>query len=123
VEEFSVGRALARTVRIYAKNLASFLAVSALMWLPYGAYLFLAADPQVLFVRSLPHQTITFLAGSVLPELSAAVIIYATIMELKGEHIGIGKCLIAGLRRARPVLLIAVVVGLLTSLPQLPAYL
>ena len=110
--EFSIGSILGRSFSIFGKNIVSFLLLGVLLHLPsiYIVYDLLAQIDSGSWNGE----------GSILPrliglfsgQLLAATLIYGTVMELRGMHAGVGKCIQVGLARALPVLLTAIVAGL-----------
>tara|TARA_R110002096_G_scaffold408075_1_gene606977 strand:+ start:89172 stop:89903 length:732 start_codon:yes stop_codon:yes gene_type:complete len=110
--DFSIGSILGRSFSIFGKNIASFLVLGVLLHLPsiYIVFDLLAQiesgnwDGETSFLPRL----IGLLSG----QLLAATLIYGTVMELRGMHAGVGKCIQVGLVRALPVLLTAIVAGL-----------
>lgn len=109
---FSIGSILGRSFSIFGKNIISFLLLGVLLHLP-----------SIYIVHDLLTQiesgnwegnsgVVARLIGLFSGQLLAATLIYGTVMELRGMHAGVGKCIQVGLVRALPVLLTAIVAGL-----------
>lgn len=110
--EFSIGSILGRSFSIFGKNIVSFLLLGVLLHLPsiYIVYDLLAQIESGSWdgEASILPRLIGLFSG----QLLAATLIYGTVMELRGLHAGVGKCIQVGLVRALPVLLTAIVAGL-----------
>ena len=111
--DFRIGSILGRSFSIFGKNIVAFLLLGLLLHLPslYMAYdLGAQIDAGTWDGKSgvLLPTIIGFLSGQML----AATLIYGTVMELRGMHAGVGKCVQVGLVRALPVVLTAIVASL-----------
>lgn len=110
--EFSIGSILGRSFSIFGKNIVSFVILGILLHLPslYMAYDIVTQIESGAWngESGLLPRLIGFFSGQML----AATLIYGTVMELRGMHAGVGKCIQVGLVRALPVMLTAIVAGL-----------
>lgn len=110
--DFSIGSILGRSFSIFGKNIVSFILLGVLLHIPsiYIVHDLLAQIDSGSWDGSsgLLPRLIGFFSGQML----AATLIYGTVMELRGMHAGVGKCIQVGLVRALPVMLTAIVAGL-----------
>jgi len=103
---------LGRSFSILGKNIVSFLILGLLLHLPT---LYIVHD-MIQQIEAgnwdgssgMVPRLIGFFSGQML----AATLIYGTVMELRGKHAGVGKCIQVGLVRALPVMLTAILAGL-----------
>ncbi|HEX7838675.1 MAG TPA: hypothetical protein VF469_14465 [Kofleriaceae bacterium] len=120
---FGIGRVFATGVRIFARNLPRFLAIAAVLSLPYVAWvLALLWDPlrgvvalyyEVLYrhpvLRALPG------GGLVVHTCIAAAVTHGALVALTGQPAPIGRGLSTAARRFFPVIGVALVVWLATT--------
>ncbi len=114
VSEFRVGSVLGRGFSILFSNIVPFMFLTVLIYSPLILYtltidisdLTQEAAEQALVTWSLVIVFGSMLLGMIL----TAALIYGTFQELRGQRATIGECLSHGLRRAIPVLGVALLV-------------
>ncbi len=112
-QNFSIGSILGRSFSVFGKNIVSFMVLGVLLHLPS---IYIVHD----MLAQIDAGTWDGGEGGIVPRLIgmfsgqmlAATLIYGTVMELRGMHAGIGKCIQVGLVRALPVMLTAILAGL-----------
>lgn len=120
MREISVGDILARSLRIWIRNLIPFTLLSAAIYLPVIVYtvlaigrLELADDPDTTWKT---WALVVTYGGLLLDVIITGAIIYGVVEELRGKRPSIGASISVGFQRLLPVLgtgfLVALFVGL-----------
>ncbi len=111
MNDFSIGRALASTLKVWLRNFVPFMLLSGLVYAPLAVFTYLLVNGQVemsLVTVSLVAGLGTMLLGFVL----TSTLVYGVVMQLRGRPAPIGMCLSIGLQRLFPVLGVSLLVGL-----------
>lgn len=107
-EPFLVGPVLDRGFRVWARNLIPFTLITAVIYTPlivwHAMHTFTRHDPDGILVGSG--------LGIVLDAIVSGTLTYGVVKELQGQRASLVACLLTGLRRLIPTL----VVGLLVAL-------
>ena len=115
MNEFSVGNTLSLGFRIWFKNLPAFLLITVLIYTPFLLWGIVAAsDPGESFERLLTFGRFSAPAMMVLNTFVASALCYGVVMELQGQHAGVGTCIATGLARFFPVLGVAMLSAIAT---------
>ena len=111
--DFSIGSILGRSFSIFGKNIVSFILLGVLLNIPSLYFV----HEQIGLLESLDasggtnpilQRLITMFTG----QLLVGTLTYGTVMELRGMHASVGKCVQVGLVRALPAMLVALLVGI-----------
>jgi len=113
--ELSIGRVFSRAFELLFGNLVSFLALTAIVWLPMLIY-------QLIFQRSIAAaaaegrvsfaQAITTLLQLILAVLSEAAVLYGAFQQMRGRPFSVGESLQKGLSRLGPIVGLALIRGI-----------
>jgi hypothetical protein len=136
---FSIGSVLARSFRIWGRNLIPFTIMSVIVYAPLVIFLLAtpdessqssvttpgsdgpeydpygesaAADDTADLVRTV----ITLILMIVLPYVVTGALIYGVLKQLHGEPAGMGDCLRVGFARLFPIFGVGILAGLLSAL-------
>lgn len=119
----AIGSCIGRGVKVWARNLPAFAALSAIVYLPLVAYGFYAlsdvpdemtswdATFTVVPGRLAMWHVVRGIADVFLPLVVTGAIAYATVQDLRGTPAGIGRAIGVGLSRLLPVLGIVLVLA------------
>lgn len=111
MERFSLGKVIGTGFRVWFRNLVPFLLITAFIYAPFLIWALSivhgdASDEQ----RSANLETLASASVGLVPLLNILVssgLVYGVVMELKGEHASLFRCLGTGLARFFPVLGVA----------------
>lgn len=115
--EFRVGRVLGRGFAIYFRNFVPFTVLALLITCPVPIVSILAVgdgtfDPQSVGVANVAGGVLSWL----LENLVTAALVFGTVQDLRGDPTGFGTCISRGLKAMVPVIIVALVVGLIVAL-------
>ncbi|MBA3504120.1 MAG: hypothetical protein M4D80_21335 [Myxococcota bacterium] len=113
---FSVGAVLGTGFKIWFKNLPAFLLISVVVYIPMIIWGIQLTTGEMNYERIVAFDQYAGLAVLLLNIFTAAAITYGVVMELQGQHAGIGACFATGLARFFPVLGVAILSGLAIGL-------
>jgi hypothetical protein len=104
---FTIGNAIDRGFRVWARNLVPFTLLTVVVYAPLivGAYLLTHRDVERSTLRL--YGPVSALVVSVLNILLSAVLTYGVVMELRGARASLVACIAVGLRRFIPALGVA----------------
>ncbi len=124
-EEFRVGRVLARSFSILFRNIVPFGLISIiLVGIQFGVEILLFGSSITVGSMSGEFDTaapfgaqfaFNLLAGLLVYYLLQAVLVYGTIMELRGARAAIGECIANGIKHLFPVIAVGVLVSIMVS--------
>ena len=120
-ETFRVGRALGLTFKIFFKNFIPFLLLSVLFTAPEFLYVWskLGFKGEITAFQSMGDVIIFALAFLAISFGCMVLVVqtyaYGVVMELKGQHAGIGSTVAHGFSRFFPVLGVALLIGIMIA--------
>jgi len=122
VQEFRVGRVLARAWTVYMRNFVAFSAVSLVLLSPLLVIEMLwvtdvSADGDTDFISLV--DIMYALLNVLLTQLVTATLVYGTIQEMRHQTTSTGEALTRGIQLALPVVGVALIVGILVGLASL----
>ena len=109
---FSVGAVLGTGFKIWFKNLPAFLLITIVVYIPMIIWGIQLTTGEMNYDRIMTFDKYAGVAVMLLNIFTAAAITYGVVMELQGQHAGIGACFATGLARFFPVLGVAILSGL-----------
>ena len=109
---FSVGAVLGTGFKIWFKNLPAFLLITIVVYVPMIIWGVSIAQGDLNLEKIEAFDKYSGIIVMLLNIFTAAAITYGVVMELQGQHAGIGACFATGLARFFPVLGVAILSGL-----------
>ena len=109
---FSVGAVLGTGFKIWFKNLPAFLLITIVVYIPMIIWGVSIANGDMNYEKIEMFDKYSGIIVMLLNIFTAAAITYGVVMELQGQHAGIGACFATGLARFFPVLGVAILSGL-----------
>lgn len=109
---FSVGAVLGTGFKIWFKNLPAFLLITIVVYIPMIIWGVSIAQGELNLEKIEAFDKYSGIIVMLLNIFTAAAITYGVVMELQGQHAGIGACFATGLARFFPVLGVAILSGL-----------
>jgi hypothetical protein len=120
---FSPGRTLSTSFGVFGRNLMPFLAVTAIISLPYIAVQtvvdYLTIESAAAGRSSYGGGIALFIVQTITFGLVQAALTYGTVQDLRGQHAGVSECLKRGLARSGNIVSGAVRYGFLLGLATL----
>lgn len=116
---FTIGSVLGSGFRIWFKNLPAFLLITVVVFSPLIIWGMSIAYGDMSFATLNQFDQYSGFAVMLLNIFAAAAITYGVVMELQGQHAGIGACFATGLARFFPVLGVAILSSLCVALGSL----
>jgi hypothetical protein len=113
---FTIGAVLGTGFKIWFKNLPAFLLITLVVYIPLIIWGLQIAHGEMSYARLHQFDQYSGLAVMLLNIFAAAAITYGVVMELQGQHAGIGACFATGLARFFPVLGVALLSGICIGL-------
>ena len=110
---FSAGNVLGRGFSIFFKNIVPFMLLSFLVYSPiivYTALIDTSYDNPDLVDTIYIWGIVVVVLAVPLNMLVTATLVYGTFQELRGQRVSIGACVIRGIGRIFPALIVAVLV-------------
>ena len=125
VEEFRVGRVIARSVSTFFRNFAAFGLIALVLTSPIYVYAVLTGPSEYFDYdgnqSSIGYEFITITIIEILLTYAVtAALVYGTVQDLKNNKVSLGDCFSQGLARMFPVLGVAIVSGIVTLAAFLP---
>jgi hypothetical protein len=116
---FTIGAVLGTGFRIWFKNLPAFLLITLVVFTPLIIWGMSLAYGDLTFEKLHQFDKYSGFAVMLLNIFAAAAITYGVVMELQGQHAGIGACFATGLARFFPVLGVAILSSIFVFLGAL----
>src|SRR5262245_28689894 len=113
-KHFSFGTVISQSFSVFFSNIAPFCVVSLILMAPLLIYNLLLGSPTAGSFSA--GQLLAYVIQSVLSQLLAATISFATFQYLRGQPVSIGECLSRGLSLILPVIGVALLTGLLVGI-------
>jgi hypothetical protein len=113
-KQFSFGTVISESFSVFFSNIASFCIVALILMAPLLVYDLLVGSPTDSAYS--PGQLVALVIQSILSQLLAATISFATFQFLRGHAVSIGECLSRGLSLILPVIGVALLTGLLVGI-------
>jgi len=113
-KQFSFGTVISQSFSVFFSNLVPFCLVALIVMLPLLIYNLLVVSPTDSQLS--PSQLVGLVIQSVLTQLMAATVAFATFQYLRGQPVGIAECLSRGLSLIVPVVGVALLSGLLVGI-------
>jgi hypothetical protein len=111
MKRFSLGRVLGTGFRVWLRNLVPFLLITTIIYAPFLIWaLSIVHGDATIQTRSADLERLASASVVLVPLLNILVssgLVYGVVMELKGEHASLFRCLGTGLARFFPVLGVA----------------
>ena len=114
-KQFSFGTVISESFSVFFSNLVPFCIVALILMLPLLVYNLLVVGGATEGSFSF-SQLLAFVIQSILTQLLAATISFATFQYLRGHQVSIGECLSRGLSLIVPVIGVAFLTGLLVGI-------
>lgn len=109
-KQFGFGTVISESFSVFFANLVPFCIVALILMLPLLVYnLAIGAPTGGAFT---PGRLLAYVIQSILTQLLAATISFATFQYLRGQQVSIGECLSRGLSLILPVIGVAFLAGL-----------
>ncbi|HWU90063.1 MAG TPA: hypothetical protein VN253_22525 [Kofleriaceae bacterium] len=108
MEQFSLGKVLGTGFRVWFRNLVPFLAITTIIYAPFLIWALMIVHgnpPMETLGKDLQRlNSASLVLVPLLNILVSSALVYGVVMELKGEHASMFRCLGTGLSRFFPVL-------------------
>jgi hypothetical protein len=116
-EQFSLGKVLGTTFRVWVRNLVPFVLLTAVVYLPLIIYTTTVVKGGVTldnYGAVITHQR--YLIAFIFPlnTLASAALTYGVVMELQGKRASIVSCVATGLVRFFPAFVVGILVSAIT---------
>ncbi|MHC4959064.1 MAG: DUF6159 family protein [Planctomycetota bacterium] len=120
--EFSVGKVLSRSIRIWLRNFIPFTLMIAIVQIPMALYTYWFVNlEEATELQRQVFDRVNEYGHWMLTLIVTGALAYGVFEQLGGTRPGLGKCLRVGLARLGPVLGVGLIVGLAWSIPMVVA--
>jgi hypothetical protein len=115
-ETFSVGGVLGTGFKIWLKNFLPFAVVTAVAFLPFALWFYFSGIENYGKTNA---AILSALLSMVCQGITTAAVTYGVVMSLRQTPASIGECLVKGLARAIPSIVVSILMGLCVGLAAL----